>query len=40
MLFSRLAFFVFLPTIVAGWYFYVIATPMYATYSEFVIQKA
>ncbi len=40
LLFTRLAFFVFLPTILAGYYFYVIATPMYATKSEFVIQKA
>lgn len=36
----RLAFFVLLPTLIAGYYFYVIATPMYATKSEFVIQKA
>ena len=36
----RLAFFVLLPTLMAGYYFYVIATPMYATKSEFVIQKA
>ncbi|MCB1338124.1 MAG: capsule biosynthesis protein [Maritimibacter sp.] len=40
LLFTRLAFFVLLPTLVAGYYFYVIATPMYATKSEFVIQKA
>ena len=32
--------FVALPTLIAGWYFYVIATPMYATNSEFVIQQA
>ncbi|HHS94146.1 MAG TPA: capsule biosynthesis protein, partial [Rhodobacterales bacterium] len=36
----RLAFFVLLPTLLAGYYFYNIATPMYATKSEFVIQKA
>lgn len=36
----RLAFFVLLPTLMAGYYFYSIATPMYATKSEFVIQKA
>ncbi len=40
LLLTRLAFFVFLPTLVAGYYFYAIATPMYATKAEFVIQKA
>ena len=40
LLLVRLAVFVFLPTFVAGWYYYKIATPMYATKSEFVIQKA
>ena len=36
----RLAFFVFLPTLIAGWYYFAVATPLYATKSEFVIQKA
>ncbi|MBM2576785.1 capsule biosynthesis protein [Jannaschia sp. Os4] len=36
----RLGFFVGLPTLVAGFYFYVMATPMYATQSEIVIQQA
>ncbi|MCP5037217.1 MAG: capsule biosynthesis protein [Rhodobacteraceae bacterium] len=40
LLFTRLAFFVFLPTILAGYYYYNIATPMFATKSEFVIQTA
>lgn len=40
LLMVRLAVFVLLPTFVAGWYYYKIATPMYATKSEFVIQKA
>lgn len=40
LLFARLAFFVLLPTIVAGYYYFVMATPMYATKSEFVIQQA
>ncbi|TYB83287.1 capsule biosynthesis protein [Maritimibacter fusiformis] len=40
LLFTRLAFFVLLPTLMAGYYYYQIATPMYATKSEFVIQKA
>ncbi len=40
LLLSRLVAFVFLPTLVAGWYFYVIATPMYATKSEFLIIQA
>ncbi len=39
-LMSRLAVFVGLPTLVVGWYFYAVATPMYATKSEFVIQQA
>ncbi|MDJ0827534.1 MAG: capsule biosynthesis protein [Rhodobacter sp.] len=39
-LFSRLGFFVVLPTLLVGYYFYVIATPMFATKSEFVIQQA
>ena len=39
-LFARLAFFVLLPTFIAGYYYFKIATPMYATKSEFVIQQA
>ncbi|MCF2905013.1 capsule biosynthesis protein [Octadecabacter sp. CECT 8868] len=39
-LLGRLAMFVILPTIAAGWYFFVMATPMYGTKSEFVIQQA
>lgn len=40
LLLTRLAFFVFLPTLLAGYYFYAMATPMYATKTEFIIQKA
>lgn len=40
LLTARLMTFVLLPTIAAGYYFYVMATPMYATKSEFVIQQA
>ena len=40
LLMARLAVFVFLPTLFVGWYFYAMATPMYGTKSEFVIQKA
>ncbi|WP_377511698.1 capsule biosynthesis protein [Octadecabacter sp. R77987] len=40
MLFSRLGMFVLLPTFAAAWYFYVVATPMFATKAEFVIQQA
>jgi len=40
LLMTRLAFFVLLPTLICGWYYYVIATPLYATRSEFVIQQA
>jgi capsular polysaccharide transport system permease protein len=37
---ARLLAFVTFPTFIATWYFYVIATPMFATKSEFVIQQA
>jgi capsular polysaccharide transport system permease protein len=37
LLLVRMAFFIFLPTILAGYYFYKIATPMYATESSFLI---
>lgn len=37
---ARLLAFVTLPTFIVTWYFYMIATPMYATNSEFVIQQA
>jgi capsular polysaccharide transport system permease protein len=40
LLLTRLAAFVILPTIVAGYYFYAVATPMYSTKSEFLILKA
>ncbi|MEM8538721.1 MAG: capsule biosynthesis protein, partial [Pseudomonadota bacterium] len=40
LLATRLAFFVMLPTLLVSYYFYVIATPMYATHTEFIIQKA
>ncbi|WP_417248391.1 capsule biosynthesis protein [Celeribacter sp.] len=40
LLVTRLAVFVFLPTIIAGHYFYNIATPMYATDSSLVIKQA
>ncbi len=37
---GRLAFFVVLPTILAAWYYFVVATKLYATRTEFVIQQA
>lgn len=40
LLFTRLGFFVFLPTLIVGYYFMFMATPMFATNSEFVIQQA
>lgn len=40
LLATRLLFFVLLPTLIAGYYFYRVATPMYATSSTFVIQQA
>ena len=40
LLFARLSCFVLLPTALVGWYFYSVATPMFSTKSEFVIQTA
>lgn len=40
LLLTRLSFFVFLPTLIVGWYFYAVATPMYSSKSEFLILKA
>ncbi len=40
LLLTRLAFFVGLPTFIAGWYFATVATPMYSTKSEFLILQA
>jgi capsular polysaccharide transport system permease protein len=37
---ARMLVFVLLPTFMAGWYFYRIATPMYSVRTEFVIQQA
>ncbi|MGR3466915.1 MAG: capsule biosynthesis protein [Shimia sp.] len=39
LLFSRLAVFVGLPTLLMGYYFYVVASPMYSTESSFIIQQ-
>ena len=40
LLYARLAFFVLLPTFVAGYYYYSIATPFYAVKAAFVINKS
>ncbi|THD83033.1 capsule biosynthesis protein [Aliigemmobacter aestuarii] len=40
LLATRLAFFVMLPTLLTAFYFYVVATPLFATKTEFVIQQA
>ncbi|MGR3759953.1 capsule biosynthesis protein [Roseobacteraceae bacterium NS-SX3] len=40
LLAGRLAFFVMLPTVLAGYYFYSVATPMYSAKSEFLVLKA
>ncbi len=40
LLCARLAFFVLLPTLLTGFYFFAVATPLYATKSEFVIQQS
>ncbi len=37
LLIVRLSFFVLLPSFIAGYYFYKVATPMYATTSQFLI---
>ena len=40
LLATRILIFVSLPTFLVGYYFYVLATPLYATDAEFVIQQA
>jgi len=40
LLASRLSFFVMLPTLIVAYYYYFVATPLYATHTEFVIQKS
>lgn len=40
LLMTRLAFFVLLPTLIAGYYFYRVATPMYTSESEMLILQA
>jgi capsular polysaccharide transport system permease protein len=40
LLAARMFAFVLLPTFLAGWYFYRVATPMFSVRSEFVIQQA
>ncbi len=40
MLMLRLSMFVLLPTLISAFYWFFVATPMYATTSEFVIQQA
>jgi len=40
LLASRLSAFVLLPTLLVAYYFYAVATPLFATQTEFVIQKA
>ncbi|MCC5984468.1 MAG: capsule biosynthesis protein [Rhodobacteraceae bacterium] len=40
LLATRLLIFVSLPTFLVGYYFYILATPLYATDAEFVIQQA
>jgi len=37
---TKLFCFVLIPTLIAGYYFYRVATPMYASFTEFVIQKS
>jgi len=37
---ARLALLVLLPSLIVGWYYFRVATPLYATDSTFVIQKA
>lgn len=40
LLLTRLTAFILLPTMIAAYYFYNVATPMYATNSEFVVQQS
>ena len=40
LLAARMFFFVALPTMLAGWYYYAVATPLYAAKTEFQIQQA
>lgn len=40
LMWSKIAVFVLLPTFVAGWYYTFVATPLYSTRTEFVIQQA
>lgn len=40
LLVTRLSLFVLLPTLLVAFYYYRVATPLYATNTEFVIQKA
>ena len=40
LMWAKIAMFVLLPTFIAGWYYYMVATPMYASKSEFVIQQS
>lgn len=40
LMWSKLAVFVFLPTLLAGWYYFMVATPMYSVTTKFVIQQA
>ena len=40
IMWARISLFVLLPTFIAGWYYYMVATPMYATKTEFVIQQS
>jgi capsular polysaccharide transport system permease protein len=37
---TKMICFVLIPSMLAGYYFYRVATPMYASFTEFVIQKA
>lgn len=37
---ARLGAFVLIPTLLAGYYYYKVATPMYASHSEFLVLKA
>ncbi|MGV8986424.1 MAG: capsule biosynthesis protein [Cypionkella sp.] len=40
LMWAKLSVFVLLPTLLAGWYYFMVATPMYAVTTKFVIQQA
>lgn len=40
LMWAKLSVFVLIPTLIAGWYYYMVATPMYSVTAKFVIQQS